>query len=236
VSETLDTGLLTEAPRRPRGRPRKSPDDRDEGNRRQLLIHAAAALFRNKGFAATSTRDIAAAVGMQSGSPFYHFKSKGALLHEVMAQGMRSALRQQALALQALRQSHDAAQAVGDEYSGGAAPSPAEALRALIRAHFDILLCPGSDFVPVMLYEWRSLTPRQRETVVALQREYEAPWLPVLQDLHRQGRLHANVHLARLLILGALNWSVQWFNAEQGGSLDELSDVALRLFIHPEAA
>jgi AcrR family transcriptional regulator len=39
-----------------------------------------ARLFRRKGFDATSTRDIAAAAGMQSGSPFYHFKSKQALL------------------------------------------------------------------------------------------------------------------------------------------------------------
>jgi AcrR family transcriptional regulator len=52
----------------------------------------AAKLFRRKGFDATSTRDIAAAVGMQSGSPFYHFKSKGALLYAVMEEGMRSAI------------------------------------------------------------------------------------------------------------------------------------------------
>ena len=40
------------------------------------LLKAAARLFRRKGFDATTTRDIAAAVGMHAGSPFYHFKSK----------------------------------------------------------------------------------------------------------------------------------------------------------------
>ena len=81
----MDTALALPAdeaslPRRPRGRPRKTLDERDDGNRRQELLRSAARLFRRKGFHATSTRDIAAAVGMQSGSPFYHFKTKGALL------------------------------------------------------------------------------------------------------------------------------------------------------------
>jgi hypothetical protein len=66
------------APKRARGRPRKTEDERDDGNRRHQLLTAAARLFREKGFDATSTRDIAAAVGMHSGSPFYHFKSKDA--------------------------------------------------------------------------------------------------------------------------------------------------------------
>ena len=42
-----------------------------------------------------------------------------------------------------------------------------ERLRALIRQHFEVLLGSGSDFIPVMLYEWRSLTPEQREVVAA---------------------------------------------------------------------
>ena len=56
-------------PRRTRGRPRKTADERDDGNRRQELLRAAARLFRQQGFAATSTRDIATAAGMRSGSP-----------------------------------------------------------------------------------------------------------------------------------------------------------------------
>ena len=93
-----DTSPSADAPKRPRGRPRKTVDERDDGNRRHELLSAAAQLFRRKGFAATTTRDIAAAAGMQSGSPFYHFKSKDALLFAVMEQGMHTALaRQQAI-------------------------------------------------------------------------------------------------------------------------------------------
>src|SRR5688500_9398458 len=183
------------AAKRPRGRPRKTVDERDDGNRRRALLTGAARLFRRKGFDATSTRDIASAVGMQSGSPFYHFKSKGALLYAVMDEGMRSAIQKQAQAMQV---------------AGQSAPDFAARLRVLIRNHFDVLLGPGSDFIPVMLYEARSITPRQRAALAELQGQYEAPWVPVLDALHRSGQLKAEVKLARLLIFGALNWSAQW--------------------------
>ena len=209
------------APRRPRGRPRKTLAERDEGNRRQELVRAAARLFHRQGFAATTTRDIAAKAGMQSGSPFYHFKSKSDLLHAVMEEGLRAAGQRQAEALLTLQ----------SDGTSAAAVAPEAALRALIRTQFDILLGPGSDFVPVMLYEWRSLTPRQRADIAKLAREYEAPWVPVLQALRDTGRLRADVHLARLLIFGALNWTVQWFDPKKAATLDDLTDAAMDLFL-----
>ena len=99
--------------KRPRGRPRKTVDERDDGNRRHELLGAAAKLFRRQGFAATTTRDIAAAAGMQSGSPFYHFESKNALLYAVMEEGMQSAIARQTAALQDMAQA-DAAALVDD--------------------------------------------------------------------------------------------------------------------------
>ena len=208
--------------RRPRGRPRKTPDEVDAGNRRQKLLHAAARLFRRKGFAATTTRDIAAAAGMQSGSPFYHFESKAALLFAVMEQGMRTALQGQARALEPF----------GVEPTGAA---PEALLRTLVRAHFDILLGPGSDFVPVMLYDWRSLTVVQRTGIAALQRDYESAWAVALHALCEAGRIQVDARAARLMILGALNWSVQWYKPKQDASLDELTEIAMQLFVprHP---
>jgi len=197
--------------RRPRGRPRKAPEALDEGNRRQELLHAAARLFRRKGFAATTTRDIATAAGMRAGSPFYHFDSKAALLFAVMEQGMRAALQRQAEAVAGV-------------------PVPQQ-LRKLVRAHFDILLGPGSDFVPVMLYEWRSLTATQRAAIAKLQRDYEACWAGALRSLCEAGHIQADVHLARLMFLGALNWSVQWYKPKKGASLDELTEQAMQLFV-----
>lgn len=221
--ETVDAA----GPRRARGRPRKTADERDDGNRRRELIAGAARLFRQQGFAATTTRDIAAAAGMRPGSPFYHFESKEALLAAVMLEGMRGALRRQRSALATLP-----------------ADAPArDRLRTLVRNHFDVLLGPESEFIPVMLYEWRSISAAQRGEVNHLKDEYEAAWVPVLQALHAQGLLAADPALARLLILGALNWSAQWYVPPSGrsarararASLDDLTASALQLFLKEPA-
>src|SRR6476619_1313898 len=124
----LSPARPVDSAKRPRGRPRKTVEDRDDGNRRGELLRSAAKLFRRKGFDATSTRDIAAAVGMQSGSPFYHFKSKGALLYAVMEEGMRSAIERQRQAIAA---------------AGMERLSPAQQLRLLVRHHFEVLLGAG---------------------------------------------------------------------------------------------
>jgi TetR/AcrR family transcriptional regulator, cholesterol catabolism regulator len=212
---------------KPRGRPRKTLEEREDGNRKGDLIAAAAKLFRQKGFDATSTRDIAAAVGMRSGSPFYHFKSKGDLLYAVMAEGMRAAIEKQQFILQkaniSLSNKEQSRQQIRRLQH--------HLLHFLILNHFEVLLSPESDFIPVMLYEWRSLTPLQQSTMATLQREYEAVWLPVLEALYASGQLTCPVKLARLLIFGALNWSVQWFDAKKEASLDDLTEAAMALFI-----
>ncbi|MDQ6880678.1 MAG: TetR/AcrR family transcriptional regulator, partial [Pseudomonadota bacterium] len=110
-------------------------------------------------------------------------------------------------------------------------PPASDLLRLLIRNHFDILLGPGSDFIPVMLYESRSVSARQRTALAELQSEYEAPWAPVLQALHSGGQLGADVKLARLLMFGALNWSAQWYDRRRGASLDDLTGAAMDLFV-----
>jgi AcrR family transcriptional regulator len=229
LEASISTALVSsDAPAvaKPRGRPRKTLEEREDGNRKSDLVAAAAKLFRKKGFDATSTRDIATAVGMRSGSPFYHFKSKGDLLYAVMAEGMRSAIEKQQLTLQ---------KASISSFSLSNKEQSRQEIRGLlsvlIRHHFEVMLGAGSDFIPVMLYEWRSLTPRQRTTMAQLQRDYEAVWLPVLEALFASGQLKCPVKLARLLIFGALNWSVQWFDAKKEASLDDLTEAAMALFI-----
>ncbi|WP_353236888.1 TetR/AcrR family transcriptional regulator [Limnohabitans sp.] len=222
-------------PKRARGRPRKTEGERDDGNRRQALISAAAQLFHRKGYDATSTREIAALVGMQPGSPFYHFGNKQDLLLAVMVEGMKQASQRQETARAGLP----------DDLP------PREQLRALIRNQFDVLLGPDSDFIPVMLYEWRSLNAEQRQTITQIKDDYEAAWSPVLQALHASGQLQAPVQLARLMIFGALNWAVQWYQpptptaanraakaspqttpkSPPRASLDDLTDAALALFL-----
>ena len=219
------TSSAPDAAKRSRGRPRKTADERDDGNRRQDLLRAAARLFRQQGFAATSTRDIAAAAGMRSGSPFYHFENKEALLAAVMAEGMKNAAERQAQAMAA---------SVAALLPGQVLTAQ-QALHVLVRNHLDVLLGPDSDFIPVMLYEWRSLSEGQRNEVKHLKDVYEAVWVPVLEALRASGELRGDAGLSRLLMFGALNWSVQWFDPTRQASLDALADAALQLFLKEPA-
>src|ERR1700754_4725032 len=209
-----------------RARPRAQPEPSETLNRRADLVRVAARLFREKGFDGTTIRDIAHAVGMRSGSPFYHFANKHELLMAVMEEGLRLGLER----------THDA---LGDDTMPAA-----ERFRQLVRVHYGILHDTGSDFIPVMLYDWRSLPSQYKRRIIELKDRYDAIWQRTLDDLESQGMLRANAKLARLMILGAINFSATWYRAKPtraaGTSsastgrvdLDELAAQTVALVLH----
>ena len=185
------------------------PDERD---RRGQLIRESARLFRERGYEGTSVRDIAAATGLQSGSWVYHFKTKQDILAAVMEEGLRHSLQR-------------------IEAIGGKALAPRRRFHALVRAHLETILAPGQDFIPVLLYDWRSLAPEARPRVVALQKRYEAVWDQLIAELRASGDWAEPTRIDRLLMFGALNWIAHWYRP--GGSLNvaELADVAARFLL-----
>ena len=197
---------MSEAKRKPRTR------RNNESNRRDELLRVSARLFREKGFDGTSIRDISAAAGMHSGSPFYHFRSKQDILVAVMEQGLAEGLRRT------------------EEVIALTLP-PEEKLKRLIRAQLGTILEDGSDFIPVLLYDWRSLTTANRRRIVALKDRYDALWQEVIDDLKRAGHMPGDAQLVRLLILGAVNWTGTWYRPGGRLSLDEVAEGCARLFL-----
>jgi AcrR family transcriptional regulator len=53
---------------------------------RQRILNVAARLFAEQGYVGTSIRDIAAELGISSPSLYYHFRSKGEILTELLAE------------------------------------------------------------------------------------------------------------------------------------------------------
>ncbi|MEI7054760.1 TetR/AcrR family transcriptional regulator [Nocardioides sp. CCNWLW239] len=70
------------------GRPRLVPS-RTAAPPREQVLHAAAQLFVTKGFAATSTREIAEQVGIRQASLYYHFTGKDEILAELLERSVR---------------------------------------------------------------------------------------------------------------------------------------------------
>lgn len=200
----------TPVPRK-RGRPIQSESD----SLRKDIIAQSAALFRQQGYANTTVRDIAAAVGIQPGSWFYHFKTKQEILAAVVEQGLLQSLAEsEAIAAQSL--------------------PPRTAFKRLVAAHLHTLHAPDHHFITVLLYEWRSLDQPNRARIIKLKDRHEAIWDNVIAALHRSGDWAMPTRLDRLLMFGAMNWSAQWYKPGAGGGLDELAEHVVRFILRTE--
>jgi AcrR family transcriptional regulator len=190
----------------------RKPRRNNESNRREELLRVSARLFRQKGFDGTSIRDISSAAGMQSGSPFYHFKTKQDILVAVMEEGLTDGLR------------------ITGEVMALDAP-PEDKLVRMIRTQLGTILDDARDFVPVLHYEWRALTPANRRRILALKDRYDALWQRLIDDLQSAGHMPGDAQLMRLLILGAVNWVGTWYMPGGRLSLDDVAVGAARLFL-----
>jgi AcrR family transcriptional regulator len=213
MSSSPKTAIPTPKVPRPalRNRPLATVADAD-GNRRADLIRVSARLFREKGFDGTTIRDIADAVGMRSGSPFYHFKSKQEILASVMEEGLVAGL--------------DATERI----MASELP-PREKFRVLVRSHLETVLAEGHDFIPVLLYEWRSLSPDLQAHIIDLKDRYDRLWQQILSQLKHVNLIRNDGAVVRLLLLGAINYSAQWYKPGKGLSIDQLADQTVEFFL-----
>jgi len=184
----------------------------DPDSARGKLLQTAAHLFRNKGFERTTVRDLASAVGIQSGSIFHHFKSKDEILRAVMEETIvyNTALMRAALA---------------------EAANVRERVLALIRCELQSIMGGSGEAMAVLVYEWRSLSEEGQARVLALRDVYEEIWLQVLGEAKEAGFIRGDVFITRRFLTGALSWTTTWFRAGGSLSLDQLADEALILVL-----
>ena len=95
---------------------------------RRVILEAAAALFREKGYAEVSLRDIAEAARIKTGSLYYHFESKESLVEEILALGTEGALECARTAVAALGDEADPV----DKLGRCSWPTPASCSRSRI--------------------------------------------------------------------------------------------------------
>ena len=184
---------------------KNKPAAAEETNRRAAIVRAAGRLFHEKGYPATTIRDIANAVGMRSGSPFYHFRTKHDMLRAVVLEGIGTMT-----------------EAVARAANSG--KPPRATFEAMLRAHLGQLLGEqGRDFAATLLHETRHLDPEELAEVVAFKDRYEAMWQRALQDLKRAGLIADDSQVARLFLMGALNWTVQWYRPDGPRSIEQIA-------------
>lgn len=183
-----------------------------ESPRRQQIEDAASALFRERGYAATSVRDIAQALNLQGGSLYAHVASKEDVLWSIVARAADRFNRE-----------------VGP-LAANEAPAPTR-LREMIRAHVAVVTSAQKD-AAVFLDEWRFLSPERREQVAARRDAYEAMFRHAIADGIQTGVFCAvDVPITATAILSALNGIAAWYRADGSLSPDEIADSYADLFL-----
>ena len=158
------------------------------------VVRSAAKVFRRRGFARASLEEIADDLGMWKGSLYNYISSKEDLLVAVVKVPADRLLAD----VRAIRDS-------GDE--------PAEALRAIVRCHVDVLV-DIYDFAAVYLYE--TAATDLGEQWRAADREYTSTIQQIVESGVAAGDFRADrdPHLMTMTLLGALNWLTRWWNPE----------------------
>lgn len=188
-------------------RPTKVIDQLD----REIVLTSAARLFKIQGYERTTVKEIADACNMLPGSLHYRYKTKEAILIDLMRLGLEQ------VSVELIKA------CVGES-------NPAEQLRKGINAHLKVLVT-GSDMVYVLLFEWRALQGDARKEMIQLRDRYEALWAGLLKPLAQKGIIHKDVDLdlLRLIGLGALNWVATWFTEEGRYTLEDIGNFVWRI-------
>jgi AcrR family transcriptional regulator len=190
------------------------PPSKSEVTRRAIL-EAAAGLFRQGGYAAVSLRDIAEAVGIKTGSLYYHFPSKESLVEEILTLGTQGAFDASKAAVASL----------------GEAADPIDKLRAAFLAHTRFLH-DEADFASANLKILHQVPPAIRERHIRQDREYGAFIAGIIDEIDETRGLGPGLDrtVLRMLCFGAMNWSISWFDP-QGLSPAQIADQLMTLVL-----
>jgi len=172
--------------------------------RRLEILRAAGREFRARGFAETGMRDIAEAASLSPANLYNYFQGK----HEILFFCQDSSLDRMIAALEKARRMRTSA---------------AARLRTVIVSHLRCLLDEVEGSAAHLLTN--VLPRRQRRYLIAKRDRYEFGVRSLITAGMRSGELiPCDAALAARAMLGALNWSVQWFRADGPMSTAEIAE------------
>ena len=171
---------------------------------RARILDAAAHVLSAKGYAGLRLTDVAAEAEIQAPAIYYYYASKDELVEEVMWAGIADMREHVAAALDAL-------------------PDGTPSLDRLLTAaevHLRHAL-EISDYTTASIRNAGQVPLSIRKRQIVEEERYGEVWRRLINDLAREGRLRPelDLYIAQMLVLGALNWAVEWWNPRRG-SLD----------------
>ena len=184
----------------------------EQSNRKGQIYEVAERLFSERGYHATTIREIARELQIEGGSLYSHISGKQELLYEIVLRGSEQFL---ALAREI-----------------GAAPGPArERLRELMRRHLAIMAASTPRAV-VHFHEWRHLEPELQDIIQARRDEYEGHVRRIIRAGVVAGEFApGDERLIGLHVLSLLNWTYQWYSPGGTWNAHELADQFFELLM-----
>jgi AcrR family transcriptional regulator len=179
--------------------------------RRDQILDTAVAAFRYKGYAGTSTQDIARALHMTKGSLYYYFRDKEDILFSCHERALDHLLA----GARAVRRRHR---------------DPEAALRELIERHVGIMV---HEFRGTALaLEVATLNGSRHDHIVRRRDQYEGILRDVIEEGVGSGAFRpVDPRLATFAFLGAINWMARWYREGGGRSAEEIGRTFADLFV-----
>jgi AcrR family transcriptional regulator len=180
---------------------------------REGILEAAARIFSEKGFHATSMQDIADAVHLQKASLYHHFSSKQEILVDILDHALDLINTRLELVLsQSL--------------------SPEEKLRQAMVSYFQTI-AENRNLSAVLLLELRSLDPELKARQASRREKFEKLWRDLIIEGKQQGIFtDVDPSLTGRAILGVMNWTVTWYRSDGPRSATEIADLFADLLLH----
>jgi len=171
-----------------------------QSNRWQALLDSAATKFAEQGYHATTIRELAAATAMTPGAIYFHFPNKQALLLAVYEEGVQRIL---------------------DRIEGAVRERMAawDRLESAVAAHLESIL-DASAYARVIIRILPGDVPEISPELTKLRDRYEARFRALFAEIDLPA--DRDPKLARLFILGAINWTPVWYRP-RGLSIPELA-------------
>jgi len=182
--------------------------------RRDEILAIAAQLFAERGFAATTVREIADAAGILSGSLYHHFDSKESmadeLVHELLDRVLASYRR--------IVATHD---------------DPERALRGLVREAFSAIATDRAT-VALMVNEWNLFAQYPRFAYLReIEEATERLWVSVIERGVDAGvfRPALDARMVYRLLRDAIWVSVRWYDPHGHDTADQIADSYLAVLL-----
>jgi AcrR family transcriptional regulator len=180
-------------------------------HRKGDVLAAAERLFAERGYEATSVRDIAEGLGIKAGSLYAHIETKEDLLWDILTAAAERFF-----------------EAVGP--IAGSDLVPVEKLKRAIAAHVQVI-CASARSAGIYTTEWRHLAEPRRTRFAGRRDEYERMFRGMVHECIRGGRFQdVDEKFATLLILSSINWIYQWYRPDGPMTPEEIAQKLTEMF------